>query len=239
MKPTGYVIYRGPSMLDGAPIVAIATMKTDNRKTGDMVQTWILRADMGPVDASKAGADASICGDCPHRWHTGGACYVNIGHGPLSVWRAWKRTVYPQACNPVSRTAIGAGRRVRLGAYGDPAAVPDGVWRALIRDAVGHTGYTHQWRTATALRDLCMASVDSAAELAEAQRAGWRTFRITGPTEILEPAEILCAAEATGRTCADCMACDGATRGTAQASVAITVHGSRAVRFQVRPVAVV
>ena len=62
-NPTGYVIYRGPSLLDGAPIVAIATMQTSNRKTGNMVQTWILREDVSPVEASKAGADASVCGD--------------------------------------------------------------------------------------------------------------------------------------------------------------------------------
>ena len=239
MQPSGYVIYRGPSLLDGAPIVAIATMRSENRKTGPMVQTWILRDDMSPVEAYRAGADASICGDCKHRWHLGGACYVNIGHGPGSVWRAWRNWRYPAACSDPARNAIGAGRRVRLGAYGDPAAVPGAVWRALIRDAAGHTGYTHQWRNPVAapLRDLCMASVDSAAELHAAQSAGWRTFRVTGPAEIFEPGEIECPADARGKTCAQCMACYGASSGRqAQASIAITVHGSMASRFKAAPV---
>ena len=40
---TGYVIYKGPSLLDGAPIVVIAVIGSGNTKTGDMVQTYILR----------------------------------------------------------------------------------------------------------------------------------------------------------------------------------------------------
>jgi hypothetical protein len=237
--PKGYVIYEGPSLLDGAPIVAIATMKTTNRKTGDMVQTWILRADQSPIDASKAGADASVCGDCKHRWHTGGACYVNIGQGPGAIWRAYHAGRYASAWGAFELHAIGKGRRVRLGAYGDPAAVPVAVWLNLTDGAIGHTGYTHQWRNpiAAPLRNLCMASVDSAAEWEEAQRDGWRTFRVTGPAEIFEPGEIECASDARGISCADCLACDGATTGRPeQASIAITIHGSLASRFRVRPV---
>jgi hypothetical protein len=66
----GYVIYRGPSRIDGAPIVAIATGFRDptaNRKTGPMIQTWILREDVPPLEAVATGADRSICGECPHR----------------------------------------------------------------------------------------------------------------------------------------------------------------------------
>ena len=239
-KPTGYVIYRGPSVLDGAPIVVIATVASENRKTGPMVQTWILRADMAPTVASKAGADESICGQCPQRWHLGGACYVNIGQGPQSVYGAWQRGRYPVADTVIGIARVAMGKRVRLGAYGDPAAVPVGIWNALLSAAAGHTGYTHQWRTAPALRDLCMASVDSAAEYADAQIAGWRTFRVTGTAELLEPSEILCPSEASGRKCAECLACDGAnaSKGNAGASVAITVHGSLASRFKVQAVAV-
>ena len=38
----GYVLQRGTSPIDGKPFVVIMTMKTTNRKTGDMVQVWIL-----------------------------------------------------------------------------------------------------------------------------------------------------------------------------------------------------
>ena len=61
------IIYRGPSLLDGAPIVVIAIDSARNTKTGRMVQTYILRADMDPREANKTGADFSICGTCPHR----------------------------------------------------------------------------------------------------------------------------------------------------------------------------
>ena len=222
--PSGYVIYRGPSMLDGAPIVAIATMQTSNRKTGNMVQTWILRDDMSPVEASKAGADASVCGQCVHRWHLGGACYVNIGQAPGSIWRAYKRGAYPTAWG----TAIGTGATIRLGAYGDPAAVPAHVWLELIGSASGHTGYTHQWRNpvASELRALCMASVDSETERAEASALGWRTFRVRCADDGLASNEFECVSDTKGTACADCLACDGAARGPRQASVAIVVHGA-------------
>jgi hypothetical protein len=38
-KLRGVILYDGPSMLDGEPIVVIATLETSNRKTGQMVQT--------------------------------------------------------------------------------------------------------------------------------------------------------------------------------------------------------
>lgn len=212
----------------------IATDGSNNAKTGPMLQTWILREDLSPIDASKAGADVSICGDCPQRWHLGGARYVNIGQAPGSVWRAYKRGRYQDASeNALLRTVIGQGKRVRLGAYGDPAAVPTGIWIGLTMYANGWTGYTHQWRQpfAAALRGLCMASCDNTADFEAAQRDGWRTFRITSPADILEPGEFICPSESTGRQCSDCMACDGATGRSNAASVAITVHGPKAVRF--------
>ena len=39
-KPTGYIIYEGPSLLDNKPIVVVALVgKSSNQKTGAMVQT--------------------------------------------------------------------------------------------------------------------------------------------------------------------------------------------------------
>ena len=67
---------------------------------------------------------------------------------------------------------------VRLGTYGDPAAVPASIWSDLVAYSDGHTGYTHQWRTSPGLRGLCMASVDSEEEAIEAWALGWRTFRV-------------------------------------------------------------
>ncbi len=67
----GVTLYRGPSALDGSPIVAIATgikRPSANAKTGAMVQVWIL-PDNGenPLESVRSGEDASVCGDCPLR----------------------------------------------------------------------------------------------------------------------------------------------------------------------------
>src|SRR5215467_284479 len=61
----GVILYEGASMLDGMPVVAIANRITDkstNGKTGAMVQTWIIRSDVNPVEALENGSDASVCG---------------------------------------------------------------------------------------------------------------------------------------------------------------------------------
>ena len=49
----GSIIYKGPSKLDGAPIFVTAIHTSSNRKTGNLVQTYIMRSDMDPRDANK------------------------------------------------------------------------------------------------------------------------------------------------------------------------------------------
>lgn len=233
--PPGYIIWEGASLIDGAPIVCIATglgRKSKNAKTGAMVQTYILRKDVSPVDAVRSGEDASICGDCVHRspdGFRGRTCYVTVGQGPRVVWEAMQRGVYPQA-TPEQISEIAEGLGVRIGTYGDPAAVPAHVWVALVLRALFRTGYSHQWRTAVgrSLLGLVMASVDSPQEAREAQALGWRTFRVT--RDASEPSvgkEVVCPASAeAGRklTCAECKACDGDT--SRRASIRIAAHGS-------------
>ena len=51
----GFILWEGFSPFDGAPIVAIATMKSVNEKTGNQVQTFIIRTDMKPADAVDQG----------------------------------------------------------------------------------------------------------------------------------------------------------------------------------------
>jgi hypothetical protein len=249
----GYVLYEGPSLLDGAPIVVIATgfkAGSTNRKTGEMVQTYILRQDVAPTDAIRSGEDSSICGDCPHRGrvttdsqgqprNVGRTCYVNVGQGPLAVFRAYKAGKYPAAPLQLPVT----GRMVRLGTYGDPAAVPVQIWQSLLHGSVGHTGYTHQWRNpaASPLKTLCMASADSASDAIEAHSMGWRTFRVslnpaTDPLDKATLNEALCPASAeAGKklTCAECKACNG-TMTARRGSIYIPAHGGFAVMANVR-----
>lgn len=228
------ILYEGPSQLDGAPIVVILT-KSRNRKTGGMLQTFIMRTDIEPHLALKTGADSSVCGDCKHRPFNGGACYVRVFQAPLSVWRAYKRGSYKTAPSLDAIAERAAGKTVRLGAYGDPAAVPVDIWRALVSRAAAWTGYTHQWRDAVAapLQSLAMASTDSPDELADARAAGWRSFRVRAPFEPLAGKEIVCpASDEAGKktTCESCRACGG-TGAKARADIAIVAHGATARRF--------
>ena len=220
--PTGYVIWRGPSALDGAPIVVIATLQSRNRKTGRMVQTWIMREDIEPHTAQKTGEDVSVCGGCPQRPSLGGACYVATAQAPLSVWRTYHAGKYPYLsdADDISELAGTIGARVRAGSYGDPAAVPLHVWERFgVR-----TGYTHQWRSFPGLRGLIMASVDSVGEASEASEAGWRYFRVRPAGASLIPGEIDCPSE-RGVKCIDCGLCSGARLGAK--NISIEEHGFR------------
>jgi len=200
---------------------------SDNRKTGDMVQIWILVKSVDPVEAIKSGLDRLICGSCRHRGHEENgrhgverSCYVNAGQAPLGIWRAWKAGHYA----PLEYLSVFSGRKVRFGAYGDPTHLPLSLALAIAGVASGHTGYTHQWRKPSlqGWKTILMASVDTAAELIIARSMGWSTFRVTPDTDH-HSFEALCASDRNGTPCADCLACAGARVG--QRAVFIPAHG--------------
>lgn len=234
-KTNGIILYEGPSQLDGAPIVVIAVglkQNSTNSKTGAMIQTYILRQDMPPLDAVREGADESICGGCTHRGDgtgKGRSCYVTLMHGPRGVYQAYLNGRYPKATPAEIRSAL-ADRMVRLGTYGDPAAAPISLWRNAVAQAKGWTGYTHQWRVINwRWRELVMASADSLDDMDEAHAKGYRTFRVTpvgtGP---VKRREFNCpASEEAGKKieCIDCLACMG-TSAKHSASVQIAAHGT-------------
>lgn len=227
------ILYEGPSMLNKEPIVAIATglkSPSSNIKTGPMVQTWILSAEETPVEAAKSGKDAAVCGNCPLRPLNLGTCYVTLFQGPRSIWATWKRGGYP----PFDVHAF-AGKPVRFGAYGDPAAVPFEIWDAIGFQASMTTGYTHQWRTCDPLhKHYCMASVEDEAGALEARDRGWRTFRVTkSPGDKSLSKEVVCpASEEAGHKiqCIQCGACDG-TASNRKSHIVIKAHGSRTKKF--------
>jgi hypothetical protein len=236
-QPNGAVIYRGPSMLDGAPIVVIVTglgKGSTNAKTGSLLQTWILRDDVSPVDAIHSGQDASICGACPHRGtvengrNVGRSCYVAVFQAPRNVWQSERRGLYPTLTPDEARAAF-VGKKVRLGAYGDPVAVPLDLWETVLTDADAFTGYTHQWRTcAPAFARLVMASCDSQADYIDAKAAGYRTFRVRTANEVRNTREVVCpASKEAGKktTCAACLACGGHDS-KAKADITIISHGT-------------
>lgn len=215
----GIILWQGASALTGEPIVVVATgldAPSHNSKTGAMWQVWVLPADgeVGPV--------ASVCGDCPHA--DARSCYVEWARAPRSVREAYLAGSYGRWNGDV---AMFTGQAVRFGAAGDPAAAPAVPWARIADAAADHTGYTHQWRRAPALRAVLMASCDDPQDAAEARAAGWRVFRTRLPWEPLMSGEIACpaSAEAGERTqCARCALCGGTQ--VAARSLAIIAHGA-------------
>lgn len=238
----GAVFYRGPSLLTGDPIVGILTGldgESMNSKTGAMVQAWVIRQDVAPMDAVRAGTDDAICGDCALRGEGGRdrKCYVVPWLAPMNVYRFMTSGAgYVDASWPDLHALI-EGRHVRICAYGDPAAVPFEIWRTLLVTAAGHTAYSHQWRRCDQrLRTIAMASVDTEAEFWEAREAGWRTFRVRAGGDALirsgfgSPLEVVCPASDEGdhrTTCARCSLCRG--QAVPARSVAIFPHGHNGV----------
>jgi hypothetical protein len=232
------IIYRGPSLIDGAPIVVVAVYSNRNRKTGAFLQTYILRDDMNPLEASKTGADSAICGDCPLRGETttdparkqakNRRCYVNLGQGPLIVFKGLQRDLYPDAMGHDAAQTLGRGRMVRLGTYGDPCAVPSYIWESLVSESIGWTGYTHSGAVSGKAHDmhLTMQSADSLQHAESFWKQGARTFRVIQDiSEMVTGREILCPAskEAGARVqCEACKLCQGtAKKGK---SIAIVEH---------------
>lgn len=235
----GFIFYRGFSPVDNTPIVGIAVLRSKNVKTGDMVQTYIIRSDMHPMEAIKSSDDVSICGDCVHRGSTERkrTCYVDVGKSVSAIYKAFLRGSYPDYSDDLELAAkLLSGRKIRLGAYGDPAMIPHDVWIELLSEALDWTGYSHQWKQAFAQahRELCMASADSIEDRDLARSMGWRTFRVIAINAAPKlDREIYCPASPEGgnkRQCITCTACDGALK-PESVSIAILAHGKAAAHY--------
>lgn len=246
-RPQGLILHEGPSLIDGKPIVVIATgfqRRSANPKTGNMVQTWILRSDINPFAAIQNGQDSSVCGDCPlrgiiersqgkhSRVNRRRACYVSVHQAPLAVFQAYQRGRY-ERFEKNEHLQLFRDRMLRIGSYGDPCAVPYSIWSTTAKVASGRTGYTHQWRIGRfwRFRRLVMASVESLPQAEEAQARGWRTFRTATLGEQPALGEFSCPASAEQGdrlTCEQCGACNGANGNQRRASVVIQAHGSPA-----------
>lgn len=221
-KARGYIVYDGPSRIDGSPILGIVTTVTTNPKTGPMSQLWIVLKDKSPVDAVKDGTDKAVCGDCP--MHDG--CYVLAFQGPRSVWQSYQSGKYPIATK--RDLAKIKSQPVRLGAYGDPCALPITVLRSLFGDR-GVTGYTHQWRNEenSAYSAYLMASTETDKDDQEAIAKGFRPFRIIAPNAPT-PSYPACPAD-RGISCAECMACGGNSSRPSKGRW-VRIHGNKAKR---------
>lgn len=223
------VVWRGKSLYDGAPIMVSLVATSDNQKTGNMAQVFVMRQDVVPFGAMKSGLDYSVCGKCSLRPDLLGGCYV-----PTVKLRAHWDKVSKQPVATAEEVAIAAGLRpIRLGAYGDMAAVPAKVTDMLVAIARGKvTNYTHgQWTLGfdaiDHMRRYTMLSVESLDEAHRAWQRGWRTYRMLDAGEKPARGEILCPYNAIGQQCYDCLRCGG--HGNRGPSIVVPVHGGDGV----------
>jgi hypothetical protein len=250
-KPLGVILHRGRSAFDGSPYVVIMPLgKSSNSKTGKMLQTYIIRSHVHPVQAVRTGGDSAICGAgdtaCPLQGifvrkrgkRKFRACYVNVGQGPATVYGAFRRGRYVDYV-PALHDQYIAGRKVRFGTYGEPVLIPLELLQHLASISAGWTGYTHQWSNLAyaGYRQYLMASVHGLTgpwSREHAKSLGWRTFRTMRGGEPADD-EVLCPAskEAGHRlSCMTCRLCDGAgvrKIGLDMVDVYIPGHGGKAI----------
>lgn len=241
--PSGAVIWQGSSRIDNQPIVAIVTglfNPSCNPKTGPMHQTWILRQDVHPFEAIKAGSDTSNCGSCLARFDpdTGKRlCYVNpavLGQ----IYRSYLNGKYPIIKIDADSEIWFDFKPLRIGAYGDPAAIPIEVWQNwldLLKPLkIGWTGYTRRWMYPEnqGFKEFLMASTFNLAERDLARSLGWRTYHVLPQNAILPSGLTICPGSKEGgyaKTCRECLLC----RGTATGKDIVTyAHGGHGKFFQ-------
>ena len=232
-KPKGFIIDQGLSHFNGKPYVAILDLaRSTNAKTGDMAQVWILCRDTQPFEATKNGDDETICGNCQFRRQENGTrlCYVNAAWRARQVWDSYKACEYEEDMRREHIPLI-QHRKIRWGAYGDPAIINPQVFWGIHEHCAGHTGYTQAWREkwAQPYKGVFMASCKTEREHFEAvndpEFGGWKTFNVHALGD--EPyAGVPCPHDRTGIECRDCGLCDGDTQHISQVA-----HGSSKRKF--------
>lgn len=241
--PNGAIVWEGPSRINGEPIVLLVTglfNPSRNPKTGPMHQTWILNRDVHPFEALKNGRDFCVCGDCPARFNPDTntlVCYVN----PVTtgqVWKSYQNNRYKPVTIDAHSNIWFDLKPLRIGAYGDPAAVPIHVWtdwlELLVPLKMQWTGYTRRWQHPEnqPMKEFLMASTFSAAEQAQASALGWHTYRVLPAGADLPAQSTICPGSKEGnyaKTCRECLLCRGAA-GTKD--VVTYAHGHHAQHFQ-------
>lgn len=232
MRRSG-IIWHGPSKLTGDPVVVVlAESNIPKLGVGRTLAAHILVDEAIPAEAAKDGRDVAICGDCPRRRtpDRGSTCYVSLARAYPAMGRKLVEGRYPVLTVPEIAEAV-RGRFLRIGAYGDPAAVPVDFWMHLAGRSSAWTAYTHQWRVAPELRPIMMASVDTRAEQQEAARLGWRTYRVRQPGDTLIATELPCPAsreEGYRSRCSSCRGCSGLASATRR-DFAIIDHSVQAL----------
>ena len=226
-------------------IVTGMRFTSENGKTGEgddakwdrMAQVYILPADMPSHEAywlqssdiAHARAFRAVCGDC--EIGKAKACYVRKEQSVLSTWSSWRAGNKVRATKQVWDWLASGAIAVRIGADGDPAAVPAYVWERICRPGARWTGYCHQWRDARfqVLSQWLMASTSDPDSASLAMSMGWRAFHVVSGDESPEAyaGTVLCPSDTV--VCARCGLCDG--QNTQAKSVRIVAHGAHASKL--------
>jgi hypothetical protein len=226
-------IWEGESPFDNQDIFAVVTGINGlnmNRKIGRMAQVWILSKKDSPYILTKTG-DFSVCGTCllsPHLKNKD-KCYVArlSWQAPSNVWKT--HVAANQDVQYVLNQFKEYPTKIRFGAYGDPAMLPESLFETLLNPIKSlkrtHTAYTHQHQCEFSkwLKKYAMASCQSYDDALNLWDDGWRTFRITQKQEALKN-EIVCPNVTKKISCSDCCLCDGKHKNDKRLNITIPRH---------------
>jgi hypothetical protein len=190
----------------------VSIFNSTNRKTGPMIQTWIM---------NKESLEGGACNDCTALE----LCYVF--QGKKGVQKKLERGGYEEINVNLER------KRVRVGTYGDPTVFPLKVWQDL--GIKKHTGYTHFWRLphVQEYKSFLLASVETLESYHLAKELGWKVFYnmldvhlgLVSIEQVLEETSMIeCPNIEHDLTCFECMLCDPKKGGK---DIYIKPHGGR------------
>jgi hypothetical protein len=221
---SSFKVWQGPSPFSGESISAIITnihKPSQNPKTGDMCQLWMLSTEHSPTEAIHFDhGDSSVCGNCPmlpcNAPSFKESCYVarRSFQAPGNVWRY--NIGLDVDMEGALENIIQSSKAIRYGGYGDPAMIPENIFTQILLAAkIGcpekpYTCYTHQQNSSFAswIKPYAMASTHCLDESRQCWDEGWRTFRITDSPKNSKH-EVVCPNFTHQIKCVDCCLCDG------------------------------
>ena len=123
--------YQGPSAINGRPIISVfagMVIPSANVKTGPVIQQFILSDEgVAPHQINSEQSEA-ICGSCPLQPSKSGGCYVTRFRSSYQVFKQLSK--YPE----FKATRL-RGRVMRLGADGDPTAIPFDYYAPVFKNS--------------------------------------------------------------------------------------------------------
>ena len=243
--PNGFILWEGLSDSVWITVIIVGLVKpSTNRKTGAMLQSYIILRDMNPLEAIRLEKDSAICGNCPLRPSKNNICYLDHSKETGQIYRSLKRGNYPhldefdyEGGNLIldyisqNKRHPKGGFNLRVGSYGDPIFTDRKTWEPLFNACKRWTGYTHQAfledgsenPLALPWKGKLMASVQDVNGYLAAQLHGWPTFRLKSPEDPLFKGEIICPFDETNPQlvkCNWCLKCHGSGL-----NIAVDIHG--------------